>query len=91
VFHHLEKPRAVLDEIIRLLRHGGKAVLSDFSDKGLEIINACHTSEGRTHDYFKHRLNEAKEYFITKGFNVKECQSEVQKVLIAERTQGKKI
>jgi len=84
VFHHLEKPQAVLDEIIRLLRHSGKAVLSDFSDKGLEIINACHTSEGRTHDYFKYRLNEAKEYFITKGFTVKECQSEVQKVLIAE-------
>ena len=88
VFHHLENPLAVLDEIIRLLRHSGKAVLSDFSDKGLEIINACHASEGRTHDYFKHRLNEAKEYFFTKGFNVKECQSEVQKVLIAERTQG---
>ena len=85
VFHHLEKPKAVLEEIIRLLRHSGKAVLSDFSDKGLEIINACHTSEGRTHDYFKHRLSEAKDYFIAKGFNVKEFQSEVQKVIIAER------
>lgn len=91
VFHHLEKPLAVLDEIIRLLRQGGKAVLSDFSDKGLEIINACHAAEGRTHDYFKHRLSEAKDYFIRKGFIVKECQSEVQKVLIAERIQGLKI
>jgi hypothetical protein len=67
------------------LRNGGKVVLSDFSDKGLEIINACHTSEGRTHDYFRHRLNEAKKYFITAGFKVKESQSEVQEVLIAER------
>ena len=87
VFHHLEKSLAVLEEINRLLRNGGKAVLSDFSDKGLEIINACHTSEGRTHDYFKHRLNEAKEFFLAKGFNVNECQSIVQRVLIAERTQ----
>jgi len=85
LFHHLERPQVVLDEIIRLLRRGGKAVLSDFSDKGLEIINACHTAEGRTHDYFKHRLNEAKKYFVAAGFNVKECQSEVQEVLIAER------
>jgi len=85
VFHHLEKPQAVLEEIIRLLRNGGKVVLSDFNDKGLEIINACHTSEGRTHDYFKHRLNEAKEYFITKGFKIMEYQSQVQKVLIAQR------
>ena len=91
VFHHLEKPQAVLDEIIRLLRNGGKAILSDFNDKGLEIINACHTAEGRTHDYFKHRLSEAKDYFIMKGFTVKEYQSQVQKVLIAERIQGLKI
>lgn len=85
VFHHLEKSLAVLDEINRLLRNGGKAVLSDFSDKGLEIINVCHTAEGRTHDYFKHRLNEAKEYFIRKGFKIMEYQSQVQKVLIAQR------
>jgi len=85
VFHHLEKSLAVLEEINRLLRNGGKAVLSDFSDKGLEIINACHTAEGRTHDYFKHRLNEAKEYFIRKGFKIMEYQSQVQKVLIAQR------
>lgn len=85
VFHHLEKSLAVLEEINRLLRNGGMAVLSDFSDKGLEIINACHTAEGRTHDYFKHRLNEAKEYFIRKGFKIMEYQSQVQKVLIAQR------
>ena len=87
VFHHLEKPLAVLDEIIRLLQPSGKIILSDFSDKGLGIINACHTSEGRTHDYFKHRLNEAKEFFLAKGLHVNECQSIVQRVLIAERTQ----
>ncbi|MFA4992519.1 MAG: class I SAM-dependent methyltransferase [Candidatus Omnitrophota bacterium] len=86
VFHHLKNPQMALNEMIRLLKPSGKIVLSDFSAKGLEIINACHAFEGRTHDYFKHRLNEAKDYFITKGFNVKECQSEVQKVLIAERT-----
>ena len=86
VFHHLKRPIAVLDEIIRLLRPKGKAVLSDFSDRGLEIINACHTREGRTHDHCKYRLREAKNYFITKGFKIKECQSAVQKVLIAEET-----
>jgi ubiquinone/menaquinone biosynthesis C-methylase UbiE len=86
VFHHLERPLVVLDEIIRLLRHGGKVVLSDFSDKGLEIINACHTNEGRTHDYFKNRLEEAKKYFIDKGFTINECVSTVQSVLIAERS-----
>ncbi|MDD5070261.1 MAG: class I SAM-dependent methyltransferase [Candidatus Omnitrophica bacterium] len=85
VFHHLENHQAVLEEIIRLLCNGGKVVLSDFTDKGLEMINACHTAEGRTHDYFKHRLKEANEYFITKGFKTIEYESQVQKVLIAQR------
>ena len=83
VFHHLEKPFVVLDEIIRLLRPLGKVVLSDFSGKGLEIINACHTHEGRTHDYSKNSLDEAKGYLINKGFDIKESQSEVQRVIIA--------
>ncbi len=85
VFHHLARPLTVLDEISRLLHPGGKAVLSDFSDKGLEIINTCHTAEGRTHDYFRNRLNEAKDYFVSKGFEVKEFQSEVQRVVVASR------
>jgi len=86
VFHHLKNPSAVLGEISRLLRPAGKVALSDFTAKGLEIINLCHTQEGRKHDYFKHRLDEAKDYFVNKGFNVNEYQSEVQKVIIAGRT-----
>jgi len=86
VFHHLNDPPSVLDEIIRLLGPCGKAVLSDFSDKGLEIINMCHTHEGRKHDYVTHRLDEAKNYFMNKGFDIKEFQSEVQRVIIAGRT-----
>ena len=84
VFHHLENPLAVLDEMVRLLQLAGKAVLSDFSTEGLEIINMCHTQEGRKHDYFKHRLDEAKDYFVNKGLAIKEFQSEVQRVIIAQ-------
>ncbi len=89
VFHHLKNPQAVLEEITRLLCNGGKVVLSDFSKKGLEIINACHTHEGRTHDYFRNRLNEAKNYFVSKGFEIKEFQSEVQEVVIAKPKKDK--
>jgi SAM-dependent methyltransferase len=88
VFHHLDKPRMVLDEIIRLLRHDGKVVLSDFTDKGLEIINACHTNEGRKHDHIKYCLSEAGDYFASKGFYIDECQSQVQKIIIAEKSRA---
>jgi len=84
VFHHLEEPQAVLNEIVRLLRPEGKIVLSDFNAKGLEIINACHTREGRVHDYFKHDLDGAKNYFTVRGLKVHEFQSETQRVIIAK-------
>lgn len=85
VFHHLEKPDAVLSEMKRLLRPGGKIVLSDFNEKGMGIINACHEREGRVHDHSKHDLDEAKAYFAEKGFEVSECQSEVQRLIVAKR------
>ena len=84
VFHHLEKPHGVLNEIVRLLRPEGKIVLSDFNAKGLEIINACHAHEVRVHDYFKHDLSEAKDCLVIKGFGVSEFQSEVQRVIVAK-------
>lgn len=85
VFHHLENPKAILGEINRLLKHGGKVVLGDFTEEGLEIINTCHTHEGRRHDYFKHGLEEAKAYFCENGFKISESQSKTQKVIIALR------
>jgi len=84
VFHHLQEPQAVLNEIVRLLRPEGKIVLSDFNAKGLEAINACHAHEGRVHDYFKHDLSEAKDYFTIRGLKVCEFQSEVQRVIVAK-------
>lgn len=84
VFHHLEKPQTVLNESMRLLRPGGKIVLSDFNAKGLEIINACHAHEGRVHDYFKHDLSDTRDYFTIIGLKVCEFQSEVQRVIIAK-------
>ena len=85
VFHHLEKPQLVLNEISRLLHPVGKVILSDFTAKGFEIINKCHTHERKVHDRSKHDLNEAKDYFTDQGFNIKEFQSETQQVIIAEK------
>jgi ubiquinone/menaquinone biosynthesis C-methylase UbiE len=90
VFHHLQDPLQVLNEISRLLKPSGKIVLSDFTQKGMDIINRCHTQEGRTHDYFKNGLEQAKDFFTHKGFNIKEFQSNVQTVLVASHKKDKK-
>ena len=83
VFHHLEKPERVLREMERVVRPAGKIVLSDFNAKGFEIINACHTLEGKVHDRSKHDLREAKDYFLSTGFDVDEFESAVQRTIIA--------
>lgn len=85
VFHHLGKPQLVLNEIARLLKPAGKVVMADFTQKGFEIINMCHTHEGRVHDHSEHDLDEAKSFFADKGFDVKEFESGTQRVIIAER------
>jgi ubiquinone/menaquinone biosynthesis C-methylase UbiE len=89
-FHHLQNPLQALNEILRLLRPSGKIVLSDFTEKGLDIINRCHMSEGKVHDYFGSNLGLARNFFIDKDFSIEEFQSNVQAVLIAVNKKGKK-
>jgi ubiquinone/menaquinone biosynthesis C-methylase UbiE len=90
VFHHLQDPLQVLNEISRLLKPSGKIVLSDFTQKGMDIINRCHTQEGRTHDYLENGLGQAKDFFTHKGFDIKEFKSNVQAVLVAVHMKDKK-
>jgi len=50
VLHHLEDPGAVLPEIARVLTPGGRLVVSDFTDRGFEILEEIHRLEGHGHD-----------------------------------------
>ena len=83
LFHHLEKPFIVLDEMIRVVKDKGKVGLSDFTEKGMCIINKCHDLENRHHDHFKTQLNEAKRYFLDKNLRIEEYDSGIQKMIIA--------
>ena len=50
VLHHMENPGAVLPEIARVLIPGGRLVVSDFTDRGFDILEGMHREEGRSHD-----------------------------------------
>jgi len=50
VLHHLENPGAVLPEIARVLTPGGRLVVSDFTDRGFEILEEIHRLEGHGHE-----------------------------------------
>ena len=49
VLHHLNDPDAALPEISRVLRSGGKLLISDFTEAGFDILDRLHGEEGRIH------------------------------------------
>jgi ubiquinone/menaquinone biosynthesis C-methylase UbiE len=50
--HHIRCLRGVLDEILRVIKPGGKIVLADFDASGFRIFDRIHRQEGRTHEQF---------------------------------------
>ena len=83
VFHHLESPFNVLDEMIRVLAKGGKIIVSDFSEAGFELVESVHVEEGERHPRLGVPLVEVKKYLIDKGFGVQHERTRFQETLIA--------
>jgi ubiquinone/menaquinone biosynthesis C-methylase UbiE len=70
VLHHLENPIPSLDEMARVLRPSGTAVLADFSRNGLEIVARVHREDGREHPVTGATPETAAEFLCLKGFTV---------------------
>ncbi|MCK4993936.1 MAG: class I SAM-dependent methyltransferase [Candidatus Omnitrophica bacterium] len=85
VYHHLKDSHRVLKEMIRVLKPAGRIILSDFSKAGMNIINKCHTLEGRKHDCFQNDLSAAQVFFSNRGFAVFREENFVQDLIIASR------
>ena len=83
--HHLKNPFKVIDEMLRLLKPGGRIVLSDFTKKGFGIIEIIHKMEGRSHEAHTTKINNVKNYLKDKNLAFEEYSSMCQEVLIVHK------
>ncbi len=82
-FHELKKPIKVIEELIRVLRPGGKIVISDFSAKGFNIVDKLHQAESSVHTKKNDKkFKDIEEYFVNKHFKVKYICNKYQQILI---------
>lgn len=85
VIHHFTEPFKAVNEFIRIIKPKGKIILSDFSEEGFRLIDKIHASEGRKHEEGKVSLSEISDYLKGRGFNIKECRSELEDVIVVAK------
>lgn len=49
VIHHLDDPYSVFPEISRVIADGGRLILTDFTEKGFELMEKAHDTNGEPH------------------------------------------
>ncbi|HQF37504.1 MAG TPA: class I SAM-dependent methyltransferase [Opitutaceae bacterium] len=82
-FHHLACPLAVLREMMRVLKPGGKLALCDFSPRGFQIFDRIHRAEGRVHPRLEKGLVEFRRHLREAGWRTSHCKGCNQELLIA--------
>lgn len=82
-FHHLDRPRKVLEEMVRVLKPGGKLVLCDLSPRGFQIFDRIHRFEGGTHPRLKNGFAEFGRRLRRPGWKTKRFKGCNQEILVA--------
>lgn len=85
VLHHLAKPRAVYEEMTRVVSPTGRIAISDFSTYGLEVMDRILQSEGRRHDVGSGSLMEMREWLLADGFKVGLHRTSIQDTIVGVR------
>ena len=82
-FHHLPRPEVVLEEMLRVLKPGGKLAVGDFSPRGFQIFDRIHGTEGKTHPRLENGLADCAALLRKHGCRVKRVTGRNQEVLVA--------
>lgn len=81
--HHIPHFRAVLVEMLRVVKPGGKIVLSDFSPRGFQIMDRIHRAEGKIHQHEVHHFHDLQRFLRKRGLATRLSKGCNQEVLVA--------
>lgn len=78
--HHIREFEPVLEEMLRVVKPGGKLVLADFSPRGFQIMARAHRAEGKIHPREPHSFRDLQRRLRKRGLATwlrKGCNEEV--------------
>jgi ubiquinone/menaquinone biosynthesis C-methylase UbiE len=78
--HHIRDFQPVLEEMLRVVKPGGKLVLADFSPRGFQNMDRAHRAEGKMHMHEPHSFRELQQFLRKRGLVTrlrKGCNEEV--------------
>jgi ubiquinone/menaquinone biosynthesis C-methylase UbiE len=81
--HHIPHFRQVLEEMLRVVKPGGKLLLSDLSPRGFHIMARAHRAEGKTHPHERYQFRELQGLLRERGLGTRLRKGCNQEVLVA--------
>ena len=81
--HHIAHFEQVMEEMLRVVKPGGKIVLADFSPRGFQIVARAHRAEGKIHPHEHYDLRELQRLLRERGLATRVRKGCNQEVLVA--------